>query len=191
MRIFDKIEKFKKPQKFYKNIPGSALGAADSFEFLPSPLKRGVLGSAQACHASGVTKGPRPWQISDTPKAGHCLPRKDFLTPATILQIHIRGRHRGVRRCGTGKPGSVLHRGSVNMSRGSPCRCGHGSKRKDPTLGCRRNRVFLRPFQIGNSFGRASPLACGVQSGLHTVTCNATASYLPAESAPVHTNEHA
>ena len=42
------------------------------------------------------------------------------------------------------------------MSRGSPCRCGHGSKRKDPTLGCRRNRVFLRPFQIGNSWQRKS-----------------------------------
>ena len=91
-----------------------------------------------------------------TPQKQDIVSRKDFLTPATILQIHIRGRHRGVRRCETGKPGSVLHRGSVNMSRGSPCRCGHGSKRKDPTLGCRRNRVFLRPFQIGNSWQRKS-----------------------------------
>ena len=139
-----------------KNIPGSALGAADSFYFLPSPLKRGVLGSAQACHASGVTKGPRPWQISDTPKAGHCPATRSFryrlpLSESTFVEDTA--EFRNVKRC---KPVSVLHRGSVNMSRGSPCRCRHGSKRKDPTLGCRRNRVFLRPFQIGNSWQRKS-----------------------------------
>ena len=126
-----------------------------------------------------------------TPPKQDIVSRKDFLTPATILQFHIRGRHRGVRRCESGKPVSVPHRGSVNMSRVVPAGADTAASANDPTLGCRRNRV-PSPLQNRQPSAQVFVDMWGPGKTVYTqVACNATASYLPTEPAPVHSNEHA
>ena len=106
-----------------------------------------------------------------TPPKQGIVSRKDFMTPATILQFHIRGRHRGVRRCESGKPVSVPHRGSVNMSRVVPAGADTAASANDPTLGCRRNRV---PSPLQNRQPSAHSLTCGVLAKRFTHKWHAT-----------------